>query len=297
MRSPNRKHDLPLLNKYVTAATAIAILSTQTVRLSSPLLFNDPFDVQREWEGLEFDELEDAIIERFRAYFRGEATPSNPAALKLLQLARDDEVDARDERFFNTMRIFLRAMRKPMEGFLSDFKAAWKERLPNLRIMCFSEDPASAAMWAHYSANHTGVVLQFASSDERDSVWLLAEPVIYQQKKPSLPSASEWARAFMGETELDWDIVLREYQFVKDPQWSWEKEYRVVTAKKASETGLFSDDVFFREDLRGVILGAAIAPEAEHAIRGLCAANYPDTTIYRSHIDQSRRSITITPLT
>lgn len=50
MRSPNRRHDLPLLHKYATASTAKAILQSSTLRWSSPLLFNDPFDVPRDMD-------------------------------------------------------------------------------------------------------------------------------------------------------------------------------------------------------------------------------------------------------
>lgn len=38
--------------KYAPPETAIAVLKTKTIRYSSPLRFNDPFDVQ---SGLHFD--------------------------------------------------------------------------------------------------------------------------------------------------------------------------------------------------------------------------------------------------
>ena len=44
-RSPNRRHDRQYFYKYVSAKTAQAILTTRTLRWSSPILFNDPFDV------------------------------------------------------------------------------------------------------------------------------------------------------------------------------------------------------------------------------------------------------------
>ena len=48
MRSPNRKHDRKSFFKYMSAATARAVLTNHTLRWSSPVLFNDPFDVPRE---------------------------------------------------------------------------------------------------------------------------------------------------------------------------------------------------------------------------------------------------------
>jgi hypothetical protein len=75
MRSKNRCHDVEFLYKYFTAATAIAILTTQTFRWSSPLIFNDPFDVPRVWEGFTYDEIADAMVARLAAYVRGDAEP------------------------------------------------------------------------------------------------------------------------------------------------------------------------------------------------------------------------------
>jgi hypothetical protein len=54
-------------------------------------------------------------------------------------------------------------------------------------------------MWAHYTENHTGAVLQFESNDERDSSFLIATPVIYQADPPTLPSLDRWVRSFLSE--------------------------------------------------------------------------------------------------
>ena len=48
MRSPNRKHQRQSFFKYTSAETARQVLANRTLRWSSPLLFNDPFDVPRE---------------------------------------------------------------------------------------------------------------------------------------------------------------------------------------------------------------------------------------------------------
>lgn len=291
MRSPNRRHDVQFLYKYATAATGIAVLTTQTLRWSSPLIFNDPFDVPREWEGFTFAELEEAMIHRFASYLRGEAKPGSVAAQNLLQVMQLQSGTTPQEVLLSQMRFFFRLLRKPMEGYMEDFRVAWQEKVPGIRILCFSEDPASTTMWAHYAESHTGVVLQFESSDERDSSWLLAQPVIYQTKKPSLPNALEWARAFMDEIQLDWDEFLREYHFVKYTDWRYEREYRVVSAKKQEETGLYADYLFHPEDLRGVVLGAKIDPQNEESIRGVIAMNYPNAIIYRAQIDYANRSV------
>jgi hypothetical protein len=293
MKSSNRRHDFPFLYKYLSAEAGLSVLRSQALRYSSPLLFNDPFDVPREWKGFTIDELEQATIERLLCYLRGEAMPQSASVKKLLQVYHERASNIPEEQFVAQVRLFLRLERNRMEKYRRDFEDAWRERLPGLRIGCFAQEATSAAMWAHYAQLHTGIVLQFESSDERDSVSLLAEPVIYQTAKPSLPSVSEWARAFLSEIDLDWDQVLREYQFVKHADWSYEREVRVVTWRKPTETGHYADIVFHPLDLQGVILGAKVGNKTESEIREIVAAQYPHATIYRARIDYSRRAIVL----
>jgi hypothetical protein len=48
VRSTNRLHERQSFFKYMSAATARIVLTNRTIRWSSPVLFNDPFDVPRE---------------------------------------------------------------------------------------------------------------------------------------------------------------------------------------------------------------------------------------------------------
>jgi len=91
-RSPNRCHDKRFFYKYVSAAVAKTILATRRLRWSSPLLFNDPFDVTQELR-LNFDEAE------LRAAFAEElavlideadftAAPTHPALGVLLSILK-----------------------------------------------------------------------------------------------------------------------------------------------------------------------------------------------------------------
>jgi hypothetical protein len=65
--------------KYSTASTANAILTTSTIRYSSPLLFNDPFDLQT---GMPFKFDMNALPERLFAHIEGLVhSASEPAFL------------------------------------------------------------------------------------------------------------------------------------------------------------------------------------------------------------------------
>lgn len=289
MRSPNRRHDLPLLHKYTSASTAKAILRTSCLRWSSPLLFNDPFDVPREMQ-LPFtaDELKRATAARIQEYLDGTAqpAPSTPFA-PLSILAKGDETGRK--LMANIVEDSLPLLSIPYELAIEQFRTAWDEKVRALRIACFSAVGDSPTMWAHYTENHTGVVLQFESDDERDSSFLIATQVIYQAGPPSLPSADRWVRSFLTEEEIDWDEYFREYYYVKAEEWSYEQEYRAITAS-LDDPELYSIYPFLRDDLRGIVLGSSIRPQDEAEIRAL-AREYPQVVLYRAVLDHKHRRV------
>lgn len=291
MRSPNRRHDVPALYKYLTASVGRIVLASRQLRWSSPALFNDPFDVPREMElGWTSDDLNDAVRDRFRDYLRGDAEPRSPMARVLVSQMKANLAQMPEDMALSFLRTTLSIFGPRTASHANEFLNAWRERLPRMRVLCFSEDPGSPAMWAHYSQAHTGVVLEFESNDERDSPWLLARPVVYRAARPALPPIGNWVRAFLGEEEIDWDVYFDEYEYVKAEEWRYEREHRVVSAAKAGEEGLFSDGVFHQDDLRGVILGANIAPDDEAVIRDL-AVRYPQVMLYRGTMNSVTRRI------
>jgi hypothetical protein len=291
----NRKHDVPLLFKYTTARTAATVIASRSLRFSSPLLFNDPFDVPRDFDlGFTFDQLNSAIATRLGEYLNGDTSPRSSSAETLVTAMKSRLHQKSAESLLKDVKFVTKLfVQEAFERSQSKFQQHWDDRVPGMRICCFSETQTSAAMWAHYGDQHRGAVLQFASSDEHDSVSLLARPVIYQSVKPTLPPVEVWARTLLSEIEWDWDAFLKEYFFAKSAEWSYEREYRVATHKSASEEGLFSDLVFHAEDLRGVVLGASISPDDEQLLVAMLRLKYPHASVYRANLDRQAMAMRI----
>ncbi len=190
---------------------------------------------------------------------------------------------------------YLPLLTVPSELGLEQFRSGWLKKVRHLRILCYSADAESPAMWAHYADNHRGVVLQFESSDERDSNSLLASPVMYRSEPPGLPLLDRWVRAFLEEEEIDWNEYFHEYYYVKDEEWSYEREYRAITAS-LEDAELYHDSPFFPEDLRGVILGTAIDAEQEEAIRQQLI-RYPHISLFRATLNYKSRRVSYSPAT
>jgi hypothetical protein len=293
--NPNRRHNCQYFYKYFTPSTAKAVLTNRTLRWSSPLIFNDPFDVPR---NLSFDftarELQEALAEDLAVMIET-AAPTPPRAMPaldfLLNALRNNPNPEYRTSIANDLRTnALKNIPVPAIGFraLQEF---WDQSIPTMRILCFSENATSTVMWAHYAVAHTGVALEFEALDAVDSPLLMVRPVQYQDAPPKLPSKQEWVESMVGRHPIDLKELFSEYQYVKENQWAYELEWRIVSFSRPGESGLFADYNFWAEELRRVILGANCSAGDEAQIAALVAAKYPNATVVRARINQELRRI------
>lgn len=214
----------------MTAETAEIVLRTGSLRWSSPVLFNDPFDVPRSLE-LPFtaNDVAGAVQRRIGEYLSGVAEPRAPWAIEIVKAVRW-EPHEQQKLMLDIVRDSMAQLIIPAEIALEGFRAGWAEKVPRLRILCYSAVGDSPTTWAHYADNHRGAVLQFESSDERESSSLLATPVIYRSEGPEAPLLDRWVRTFLQEEDPDWSDFFHEYYYVKGEEWLYEQEYRVITS-------------------------------------------------------------------
>ena len=257
-RSPNRRHDRQFFYKYVTAKVAKIVLSTRKLRWSSPLLFNDPFDVTQELR-LNFDEvkLNAALIDRSASLIE-QGDPSNsvkhPVVAVLLRVATRATPEVR--------RAMARELRQsigtPTAGQVQSFAALkdmWKEMVPTFRVLCLSELNDVTPMWLHYADEYNGAVLEFSAVDQLDSAFLVARPVVYQDTAPAIADPDAWVSRMLGQGGSSYWELFTEYEYVKTTAWAYEKEWRIVSGARPGETGLFGDYGFHPHELTGIYLG------------------------------------------
>lgn len=290
MRSPHRRHELPFLYKYMSAEVACIVLETGKLRWSSPLIFNDPFDVPPALE-LPFNEgdIAAALEQRIREYVLGTAEPVAPWAIELANAARSQPPHKRD-LLLHIIHASVPDLLEQGRRAIAGFQSGWTEKVKHLRILCYSANGDSPLMWAHYASGRAGVVLQFASSDERDSSSLLATPVIYREEPPKVPLLDRWVRSFLQEEAPDWNEYFHEYYYVKNVDWKYEQEYRSITASLEESDALHTDVPFIPEDLTGVILGPAISSDQEAMVR-MNLGRYPNVQLYRAREDHLSRRV------
>ena len=257
-RSPDRLHDRQYFYKYVTAKVAKIVLTTRKLRWSSPLLFNDPFDVTQELR-LNFDEakLNAVMTDRVASLVeQGDPTNSvkNPGVAALLRFAMLATPDARRA----TASELRQGTGIPTSGLiqsLASLKDVWKEMVPTFRVLCLSELSDVTPMWVHYAEECKGVVLEFSAVDELDSAFLVARPVVYQDTPPAIADPNTWVSCLLGQGASTVMDLFTEYQYVKTNAWSHEKEWRIVSMARPGEGGLFGDYGFHPHELTGIYFG------------------------------------------
>lgn len=293
--SPHRAHERERFYKYVTADVVKIILVNHTLRWSSPLLFNDPFDVPRELDlGFSGKELQAAVAdELIRIYENPDSVDvsARPKLHALVQALRLRGTPALRKILADELRRSDLPETAGQRGAIAELRRKWDELVPRFRILSLSELNESVPMWAHYAANHRGVVIQLECSDVLESPWLLARPVIYQVTPPMLASKEAWVRSITGQQLLDFKTLFSEYWYVKTPAWAYEKEWRVVSFADLDESGLYSDYSFNPRNISAVYLGSEISEQDSQDIRALLTHELGHVSAYRSIPIQKERSL------
>ncbi len=290
MRSPNCLHDRLSFYKYMSATTARAVLTNCTLRWSSPVLFNDPFDVPRELSfGIAPDEFVRASGKRMRRLIEEppeDTTRLSPKIRLIVEtVKRGISPELRAELLAGIADVT--SSSNPSGAAMNELRELWKTWLPDHRILCLTESPSHVAMWHHYADKYRGVVLEFKCIDETDSAWLAARPVTYPPEKPTVYTADGWAELMTLPPEAAIRAMLNAATYTKSPDWSYESEWRIASFKRPTDTGDFSDYRFHRQELGAVYFGPMILPDDRLSIR-IAAGAFPAARLWDVQIGMSR---------
>jgi hypothetical protein len=231
MRSPHRKHDRSSFFKYMTAEVAALVLKNRTLRWSSPVLFNDPFDVPRELIlDLDYQDILQASAKCFAHLIEeppedtSRLSPKVRLVVETVKRGIPPEVKREMLESIETPEPLQAGSGQAVE----ELRRIWRALIPDLRILCLTERPTHAAMWCHYAGNYSGAVLEFRCLDETDSALLTAERVIYPTEKPAIYTAEGWAELVVLDQRSATEKMLYIATHTKAPDWRYENEWRVV---------------------------------------------------------------------
>jgi hypothetical protein len=249
----NRLHDRTHFFKYVTAATAKIILANRTLRWSSPIHFNDIFDVHREVApNIPAESISQVVTNSLFCMIEQSGLLTSLSEQQRQQFRHDFDDEVRH----------CPTELQSLDVTLAILRQQWREAIPAMRILCLCERNDIPTMWAHYTDQHRGVVLRFECSEFHDSPWLLARPVKYSPSLPAFATAEGFAARMLDGPRA----LFEDYCYLKTPDWAYECEWRVVCSACRDDHGTASDWGFAPSSLSEVILGPRISHEDAHDI-------------------------------
>lgn len=269
-----------ILYKYMGGGTLEKILSNNSLKISKPSEFNDPFDSS--FPGYSNKTKIIGELEKMFSFYL-KNTGIAPGDLKAYL------------RSTNQNKNFNEVMFQSIE----DLRVGWDKYIDYYRILCLSKNKDNILMWSHYAQYHQGAVIGFDFKEEifhpeidrvkYDSKNNLIDNLVkqgmslmanYIQNHPSDPeTALNELEVLMSKEDFSKKVVLYAIKnlspsfFIKKYIWNYEEEYRVVRFSDEVDGGLLT---FSPNAIKEIIFGINMSnAEKESVIQLISERKYP----------------------
>jgi hypothetical protein len=268
------------LYKYVSANSAKKILQQKTLRWSTPLSFNDPFDGQYD-QHIEFEmvgalsRIEDEL---WSIYTRQKEPASlNKLGLVFKQFREKLPALSRYQVFEGPEGLrpaIKESMNKTVEA-LPPVHASIRKIISATKVLCLSEVSDNLLMWSHYAKDHTGAVLEFSTDDPTPkNIFAVAEPIDYRKVMPRMLNEDDLVAMLSGQFEIDREKVWKNAILVKAEDWAYERERRIyLTNSEPDKDHIYKD--FDAEQLTTIFYGCRIADAERSELASYCKSGFP----------------------
>ncbi len=272
-----------ILYKYTTPSTTLKVLENSKLRWSSPLLFNDLAELKRMPRF--YPTVEDSLKEFPKAIvglvfdnkkIRADRFTSKARILTILAVKLRDNGYSKDQA--------IQALTMEEKGIDSDIEISLRsliseQHISRLRVLCLTTEFDNQVMWGNYADNHKGCVLAFQHIKNLDTPLLEAKKISYSRDRPAVGKGLDFL--LYGDTPELRKRSSQAIYYTKHKEWSYEREWRVMTTAKSELAGQFSDYLFYPEELESVTLGARTSADTERAVCALISTQYQATTLYK----------------
>lgn len=227
------KHTQKYFYKYVSIDTARLIFESGKFRYTSPLKFNDPFDVQTElYFDFDISDLPHLVANEIDAIVRGKKNvelDENDDWGKGTLLIKEQYKKGNYKR--KDLDVLLKPLVKEISSVIEDAKDDCNKHLRKLlkvmKVFCVSEHNQSILMWSHYADYHTGACLKLRVMPEKDNTLCVAQKVEYFSNPPTFFNARKWIDAIVVNQQPDVSFINTRYPVIKSDIWAYEDEWRV----------------------------------------------------------------------
>ena len=222
--------------KYVTYDGALNILHNIAIKWSSPLTFNDPFDILvKPGIGFTEDEFKKYSEQRFLDDINSEEPPTHNQ--ELITKIREKSRHFTKGDLQSILKPRLNQLSDEVFSIFAEYQNQWLEFAKNIRVLCLTEVHDDLLMWAHYAANHTGAVIQLKClPDSETAPTSMAIRVEYQDTFPSVATAEEWTNEILNIQKLNRNEIFLRFMA------------SVLHGDQLAALGLFKRAIFFFQE-------------------------------------------------
>ena len=287
--------------KYVTADTAFLILKNRTLKYSSPILFNDPFDTQTKLDySFCISEFGEALAEELYRLIHLEERPvgfdSAPFfrdIQTIWQKVKEGSIKVPKDAFMRMIQTDMLDEANSAEQIIGEMNKLLMSAVKASRVFCVSEVHDSTVMWSHYAKDHTGAVIEFRLLPELDAPLCAVKKVKYVKKPPVIGNLDEYIKYYTGQgdyplnKELFYDIYLS-----KSKHWAYEKEWRVfipptdiinpiIPIDENGEALLFKLIPLYTQEVSSIFFGCKMSNEDEEKISKCLTGEFEHVQKYK----------------
>lgn len=292
------------LIKFLNAETAKKVLSSQTLRSSSPSLFADPFELNH-LSQLNFDPhtlLDKAIKMTESMIFSPDAPKGDTPLIHVIRRWRDEERFASPQEAHEVLRELLSKVVDHRQKVIDIMMNDWRKFVRTLRVCCFTEKVDSVSAWRNYADNHRGIAIRF-NTDEHSPLDNCV-PVNYKDARPQISTLQMETAFILGGDQQSSQNNFQDKFSVRPPLYASEKEWRCFSTKEeklgitpSNESEWFDDTKFERGDINAVYFGANTSASDKKEIYNLIKSKYTQSKIYQSKASSTSHQLEFARIT
>ncbi len=288
--------DIASLVKYCSTETGLKILNSQSLRWSSPHLFNDPFELDHNSKpDFTPETLLKGMIKEAITLLFGPSEPrgKNNRLVAAIARWRDEERFSSEDEAAVVLKQLLGQMAQQQQTSIDSYISAWQQFARALRICTFSDKPNNMFCWQRYAENHAGIALRFSAGEDT----ALPEPhrLGYSTAPPLVASLKQQIDVAYGREAAPDTSQFTEKLLSKNKANNVEREWRCFSTERAEadndEQLWYSNKKFSAPELKAVYLGLATNRQDKETIIQLVKKKYKNTRVYQAETINGRYDI------
>jgi hypothetical protein len=296
-------HDITSLVKFCDTETGLKILNSQSLRWSSPNLFNDPFELNHNSEpDFTPKDLINGMIKEAISMLFGPTEPTGKSNRLIAAISRwrgEDRFASEDEAA-EVLKQLLTQVAQQQQVSIDKFLSAWALFARNSRICCFCEKPANLYAWQRFADNHKGIALRFSCGD--DTALPNPQKVSYSTAPPLVTSLKEQIRVCYGRQDPPATEEFLSKLLNKNKNDNVEKEWRCIETENAEQSAdadeqlWYTNKKFSAPELKAVYLGLTTSFHDKETVIKLVKQKYQKTKVFQAEALSGRYEIDFSPV-